>query len=189
MDPTDAPESLPLGSRLAGAVLVINGLFVVAELFLPGPRAIGGPLPAAIDLVVGGSLILGLFRWRQIAVVRIGLGALLLTGLNAVRGEYLSAGLQLAFSAALLLLILGKPGRLRIAGGLVLAAAILALEGIGVYAAAGGHNPLLALRADLAPTSVDTVDGAQFAYRLHAHGPRWYLRTDAAARKDRPVAD
>jgi len=188
--PTDMPSAppaaapFPLGARLAGAVLLAN---VVVNLVIlaktghgPGEASLGqaGLLSNLVDLAVGGCLVAGLRNARGVALVRVALGAAILTPLAWASGGALQGCLQLAFSLGLLLLLVGRAGPWRIAAGLVPTGGLLVLL-LGLTLDPGLGRSARALAADLADRGahlalVESAPGAAVAWRLPLPGERWH---------------
>ncbi len=191
-------EKVPLGARIAGAVLIANVAASVIELFMPSLReANSGPLDSPIhvivDLAVGIALLRGVAKWQKVAVVRVLLGVLLFGGVAASKSDWFLLGAQVAFSAGLLGLLVGAPGRARIGASLAAVSLLFGLECIGLYATATGSNPLsgmvLSMKGDIKGQPVDHVDGARATWHLTVPPGHWYLRDAAAAAKDNALAD
>ena len=121
------------GSRIAGALLVINAALCMTRAFTGhtlGPVNRGA---AVIDLILGVSLLSGR-GWRTLTILRCLLGAIILTGLEfsdgglqVFDGDWLGAGAQVGLSAGLLSLLLGDPGALRLVASTLVAVPYLAL--------------------------------------------------------------
>lgn len=184
----------PWGARLAGAIMIVNGLALVAEkgLGVATPTNLGAnPLRFVFSFLLGGLVLSGSLGAIKVARVLTGLSGVVLLGLLLSRGQTLLAALQLAFTASLLLLLLGKAGGVRTATAAALAAAYFTLEGAGLYGVVSGRFPLarLMMAGQLEAGPVPEVSGAQVRYRLTVPEGSWYLRTEAAARKDNALAD
>lgn len=188
-------ESAPFGARLAGGVLVLNALALLAESTLgvgDQPAGLGAsPVRVLVGLAMGAAILGGSMKAVQVARVLVALGAVGLTAVLLFQGQHLLAGLQFAFSTALLLLLLGTAGRFRIAVALAMCAAYFTVEGVGLYGLETGRHPLgrLMMAADLEPGPVESVTGAAVPYRLAVPPGSWYLRTAAAAQRENPLAD
>ena len=193
-------DDVGLGARIAGAVLVANGLALMIEAGLgvtmgQGAEASAGfrpsPIAMLFDLVLGGMLLTGNAKALLWTKIRVVLGGLLLPALFFARGESLSGSLQLAFSVGLALLLFGEAGRIRIAVGLLATGLMLALETVGLVGMATGTTPLAGLQyaAGLEGGPVEGVDGVACPYRLTAPGGHWYLRKAEVAHEDNPLSD
>ena len=194
------PESgeLPLGVRIAGAILVANGLALMIESGLratmegvPKPAFGGSPIAMLIDLVLGGMLLTGNGKALGWVKVRVVLGGLILPAIFLAQGEKFLGGLQLAFSIGLAMMLFGEAGKLRIAAGLLGTGFGLVMEAIGLFAIATGSAPLahLQMAGTLESAPVSDVVGNACAYRLTAGGNHWYLRKDEAVKKENALAD
>ncbi len=88
-----------------------------------------GPVPivvALLDLALGASLLGGL-GWNTLAIMRCLLGAVVLTGVEVVdggvrvvNGDWAAAATEALFSIGLVLLLIGRPGKVRVVGGALL---------------------------------------------------------------------
>ncbi|MEO8361502.1 MAG: hypothetical protein ABI672_15825 [Vicinamibacteria bacterium] len=191
---------LPTGARIAGGVLIVNVVGILLErMVMPAdtktPLPVSGTLVSIlIDLFIGykllrgedGSSVLGWARFRVVA------GMLLFTGLQIAAANPLVAVIQFGFSAGLLMLLLGDPGKLRMAMGVLLAGAYFSLEMLGLVALTIGHNPVtqVALMTQVDGASVTVVEGAKFPYNVTLPtAGKWYLRNAAVSRKESPDSD
>ncbi len=147
------------GTRVAGAILIVNALLSILDLaFSKAPAAGSNPIAGVIvDAFVGWALLSGQPKGRYIGIARITLGALVWGLMAAMQRNFYGMGAQLVFSTALALLIAGNPGMPRFALASVMAGACLLLASVGVIAEA---------------TTAD-----------------WYLRDAVAARKDNELSD
>ena len=193
-----AVERAPLGARLAGGIMVVNGLALLAETSLGltestklGSATASPPVRLLFSFVLGALVLSGSERAIKVARVLVGISAVVLPAVLFSQSQPLVALLQLAFSASLLLLLFGDAGRIRMGVAFALAGAFFAVEGAGLYGIASGHHPLarLMMAGDLEPGPVAAVEGTQVRYRLTAPGGSWYLRTATAAHKDNALAD
>lgn len=196
-----ARGEISLGARIAGGIMVANGLALLIESGLNVTLNEGGPASSSfrpspigmlLDLAIGGWLLTGNPKGLPWAKVRVVLGALILPALLFASGQRFLGGLQIAFSAGLALLLFGNPGTLRIGAGLLATGFGLALETIGLVGMATGTTPLARLL--MAPGlegggPIDSVEGASCPYRLTTAGGRWHLRKAEAARKENALAD
>jgi hypothetical protein len=189
-----------LGARIAGGIMVANGLALLVETGLTAtlresaPAASFRPSPVGmvLDLLIGGWLLTGNPKVLPWAKVRVVLGALIFPAVLFTSGQTFLAGLQVAYSAGLALLLFGDPRALRIGAGVLATGFGLALETIGLFGMATGTAPLASVM--MAPGlesggPVASVDGTSCPYRLTAASGHWYLRKAEAARKENPLAD
>lgn len=198
-EPGPARSGISLGARIGGAVLVANGLALLIESGLNvthgtgggGPQSFRSPVSMLIDLVLGGMLFTGNPKGLPWAKFRVVAGGIILPAVFLAQGEQLLAGLQLAFSVGMALLLFGDASRPRLAAGLLATGTGLALETVGLFAMATGTAPLA--RMQLAPTlerdPVEVVEGLVCPYHVTAGGGRWYLRKAEAVKKENPLAD
>jgi hypothetical protein len=185
--------SMSTGGRVAGGILILNGLAVAAEkAMMPGESGIfSSPVSMLIDIGFGIMLIAGKTEALPLAKFRAVAGGLVFPIVHLYQGNTLVALLQVIFSTSLVLLLFGRPAGLRLASGVTGAALCLGVELLGLRAIATGSNPLarwmMAGQIESAPAGV--VEGRKFSYRFTAAGTEWHLRTEAAAAKDNPLAD
>lgn len=186
---------MPSSAKAAGMVLIANGVLqLLATLVIgisAGPMAVGALVSAVVDFVVGGYLLAGREQALVWAKVRVGLGLVILPFVQYAAGGFIPALVQAAFSAGLLLLLVGTPGTLRLGLGVAAAGLCLLLQ-MGVLVAMGmGTNPLarFVLTAQADGAAIKVVEGKDFRYRLQTSGGGWYLRKAALAKKDNPLAD
>jgi hypothetical protein len=189
-------DKAPLGARVAGVIMIVNGLAILAEtsLGMASPVKIGSsgpPTRLLFSFVVGALVLLGSIKAVKVARVLVVISAVVLPVILFSQGQPLLAALQMAFSASLLLLLFGDAGRIRMGVAAALATGFFTLEAAGLYGTVSGRHPLgrLMMAGQLEPGPVSEVAGAQVRYRLTAPGKSWYLRTTAAAHKDNPLAD
>jgi len=192
-----APELTPLprGARLAGVFLVVNALAVVAEAGLGVSSATSGhsPLVAVVhDVIVGAMLIRGERKVLRWTIFRVCAGAAVFIAMNFFgQQNYVGAVLQAAFSAALLLLLVGVPARPRIATAAALFSTVMLAETVSLVGIAAGRNflamPIMAIRGDL-EQAPERLTGVQRPWSM-ASPPGWYLRAQAVAQKDNRLAD
>lgn len=142
--PAQSPASdlVTTGSRIAGAVLIVNGVFVALEALI-AKQMNGTASPGAgivVDFIVGIALLRGSPKARHLALLRIALGALVWGGMLAAQGEYFACVLQLIFSGSLALLMAGRPGKGRLATAVAMAAACFLVETTGLVLLARGNQ-------------------------------------------------
>jgi len=172
---------------------VINALVLAIEAAIM-PKDSGGissPFAMGLDLILGSMLVADRGRVLAWVQVRVILGGILITGLQAAKGEILLAGFQLAFSVALLMLVLGDAGKLRIAAGALVTLSCLALEGLGLAATATGRNPLteIALTATSESEPARVLEGTRVRYTLTLPNDRWRSRKREVVKREAPAAD
>ena len=183
-----APEA-PIGARVAGAVMILNGCALATERAMGIPGNKGGAFLFAF--ILGGLVLagkMGAIKTARWLVLLVGLG---LPVLYLTKGQGLAAGIQIVYTTSLLVLLVGNASRLRMGIGLLGAALYFVVEGAGFYGIVTGHYPLarvlIAHELDAGPAGV--VDGQSVRYRLRMPNDRWYRRTEAVARKENPLAD
>ena len=200
LEGAQAPESgggsalVTLGMRVAGGVLIANALVTAASMALV--KDAGGAATSihgvVIDLVVGGGLLAGKVRWQKWGFVRAVVGGVIFCALFAVQKDWLSMVFQLTLSGALTLLLLGEPGKPRIATAVALCLPYFLLATLGLASIHGFANPLGPVMqtalGDVLPAPAH-LQGEKFGYCLDVPSTRWYLRKPEGARKDNPLAD
>ena len=182
----------PLGARVGGAVMILNGCALAAEQALGLSAQKGStPGPFLFAFLLGGLVVAG-----KVGAIKVARWLVLLVGLAMpvvylTKGQGLAATLQIVYTVSLLVLLVGDASRLRMGLGVLAASVYFVVEGAGLYGTMTGHYPLARVLSahDLSPGPATVVDGQSVRYRLRAPNDRWYLRTEAAARKDNPLAD
>jgi hypothetical protein len=191
-------DKAPLGARLAGAVMIVNGLALLAEKGLGikggsaiGPSSTSTPAPIIFSFLLGALVLSGSRGAVKVARVLVALSAAVMPLLLLSRGQHVMAALQAAYSTALLLLLFGEAGTLRRWVAAALAAGFFMMEGLGLYGAVSGRYPLgrVTMAGQLEAGPVTKVSGADVRYQLSVPGGSWYLRTAAASHKDNALAD
>ncbi|HEX7181719.1 MAG TPA: hypothetical protein VF756_07740 [Thermoanaerobaculia bacterium] len=183
-----AVDGVPLGARIAGGILVLNAIALMAGGQMTaiggGSRRIGS---VVIDVILGIMVMIGnegALKWTKIRVV---LGAVIFTGILIAQGDMASMVFQIAFSAAILTLLIGEARGLRLGLGLSAAAFyfVVAVLGMGQ-----GFFTRMTLKSQVAGDPVTRVEGDYLKYHLTMPAnQQWYLRETEAARKDNPVVD
>jgi hypothetical protein len=187
-----------LGARIAGVVLCLNAVFSFAELTVPGasrPDAgmLHSPVAFLIDLGLGVALLRGMAKWQKIALARVGIGAVVFTGVALVNQDWFGAATQALFSLSLAGLLWKNAGKARLGAAAAVAGLVFIVEALGLYMLHTGKNPIanavLTLRDDIEPQSVSEVHGERSTWRLTAPPGKWYLRKGPAAAKDNALVD
>lgn len=177
----DGREPFPLGARIAGWVLYGNVLLTIVAMVATKSSPVdpkggfGGPLPLIIDLVVATFLVGGRDKARGIALARVIIGALVLTPILWSNGGPLLGLMQLCFSGALLLLLVGRAGAARMAVGATLGAGVLLL-GLAVVtspSAAGAARGAMGDLFDLG-RHVETAEGIRAPWRISLPAGHWH---------------
>jgi hypothetical protein len=185
-------ETIPLGARIAGVVLVLNALTsfytsFVLQVSLAGPNRF---VSAVVDLILGGLLVLGQRKVVPLCLVRVVLGALFFLGMTIYSGDVASASMQFALSSSLLGLLWGTPGTARLALSSVVAAAYLLSAGILLHMGTRvrSADALLASN-DIEAIGEAGVQGVAFDYRFEAPSAQWYVRSQEVTKRENAVAD
>lgn len=143
-----AQDAATRGQRVAGGVLIVSSIVIALEMtLLPDLVAAIRIVAVIFDVVIGVALVTGHGRFATWALVRVIFGVLatLMTVVIARQNSQANARVLFeamthsGFSVALLLLLVGEAGRVRVALGCVLAGAYVALECFGVVALLGDH--------------------------------------------------
>jgi hypothetical protein len=191
-----APQAPMLGARIAGGLLLLNAAVMALELVLmPNkvPNATSSLVPAVVDVLIGASLLRGDKKYLQWAIVRAVGGAVIWTGLSLANGEHFVAALQVLVSASLLALLIGQPGRARIAAACLAFSLYGLVELAGLLSLTTGVNPIAAttmqLSGELEPESAGTIHGVAFDYALTAPAKSWHLYKAEVMHKNNPLAD
>ena len=191
-----AAKVLPAGARVAGVVLLLNAAANALTMIKQGP----GSDPLAqhemkgmiVDLVVGAGLLAGKANLKKWAIVRVVLGMVLFGTLFGVQKDMISLASQVLFSSALLLLLLGDAGKVRIGAGVALSAVCLLLATAGVVQTYTGSNlaaaALLESKGEISPAA-GQLKGEKYGYCLSVPAHQWYLRAHEVAAKDNAAAD
>lgn len=190
-----ALAKLTLGQRLAGVVLILNAVVLTVEtMLIPGTdissREIRGHI---VSLIIGIGLAVGYAKvlpWAKFAVIA---GAVVYTGLNIYQGDALLAGIQIAFSSGLILLLFGNPSRIRYAACAAVFLAYFAVESAGIQEELMGKSfitpYLVASNFDLESLENDVVNGFELPYRLTVSNSDWSQYKREEALKENPALD
>src|SRR2546428_1515207 len=191
-----AAKAIPGGARVAGVVLLLNAAANALTMIKQGP----GSDPLAhhevkgmiVDLIVGGGLLAGKANLQKWAIVRVILGMILFGAMFGAQKDMTSLAFQVVFSAALLLMLIGDAGKVRIGAGVALSAACLLLATVGVVQTYTGSNlaaaALLESKGEISPAA-GQLKGEQYGYCLSVPAHQWYLRAREVAAKDNAAAD
>lgn len=122
----------PRGLVFAGLGLFLDAGLVLADYRLKSQK---GDLSFSsmvflvlVDFIIGSLLISGRFGARWFGLLRVVFGALALAGFARSQGQTADFAMQLFFSGALMILLIGKAGRARVTVGAIAAAGCLAWE-------------------------------------------------------------
>ena len=202
--PTERPAAppaaapFPLGARLAGWVLYANVLVSLIAAVKAGtsPADPGSGMAPIVSLVFDAAvatwLVSGREKARGIALVRVGLGAIVLTPIAWSNGGAVQGLVQLSFSLGLLLLLVGRPGPLRIGAGLLpTGSLLLLLLGLALEPRLAGS--VRGLAADLGDrgahlAAIEAAPEGGPGWRLALPGERWHPEKPPGPGIDRAVA-
>jgi hypothetical protein len=179
--PLQAPAETSTSGELAAAcILCANALVGVGVLLLTGtnpsdPRGMGSLVPVVVDLVVATRLFQKERNAPSWALARAVLGGLVLTPILWSNGGAIVGIAQLVFSAGLVALLVGEPGRARVAGGALGAGGAVALV-FAMVALPRVGNSVRALAADVGDwgTHVERLEGRDGAWSLPLPPRRWH---------------
>jgi hypothetical protein len=122
--------------RIAGGLLVVNGVLAIVEKAATAGADGSGPTsgvgPIVIDFIIGFSLAAHNARLRNWAILRAALGGLIFAGIQFFQGSTVLGVIQLAVSASFLMLLIGVPGKPRIAVACSLYGLYVLLELVGL---------------------------------------------------------
>lgn len=184
-----APGTVSFGAKIAGALMLFNGVLVLIEGVQGGGNV--SPVSTIFDFLIGGSLLANKDKYLVWAKVRVGLGLLVFGGMLLSQGDVAGFVVQAIFSTALLLLLLGQPGKARTALGAALAGVVVLLVIFGSLVDATGSNPLagLAYQGQTEEVPGGVVRGQLRPYELSLPNADWRLRKEEAAKKDNALSD
>lgn len=199
----DATREVTLGQRIAGAMLIANGVLLALEVGVmsstsssidsTGLRSPSATSTAAlVDIIIGVSLLAKSRRWVRWAVIRAVLGLVVYTAILGFENPF-AALMQLGVSSALLLMLIGDAGKRRLAIGGAVFGLYAFLGVLGIRATLTGTMPFAGfvgmVSGDIESTPAGIIIGGASHYRLHAPSDKWHLRKPSAAKKDNPLAD
>lgn len=173
------PAPFPIGARVAGWVLYANALTAILAMIKLGVRptdpasGLAGIPSLLVDVAVGTYLVAGREKARPWALGRVVLGGLVFTPILWSNAGPALGLMQLAFSLALILLLVGRPGPLRMGAGLLPAAGILALY-LGVLTDPAIAGAVRGAGADLLDRHVDAWEGQLGRWRITFTPSRWH---------------
>ncbi len=162
-----------LAHFIAGIILFLNGLFLfLEEVFITSTdKSIGNPVTAIIaSIVIGTLLILGNekgLKWAKFAVI---FGAVLYPIIYFSQNDMFMVFYQMVFSASLLMLLFGNPGKIRILVCSFLAISYFGLEVIGIHYELTGENLIVKVAPniiyDLEDIENYKAKGSNFDYSI-----------------------
>jgi hypothetical protein len=118
--PVPASPAKSRGPQIAGAFMLLGA---TATLISVSSGQGGGGVTfgsVIVDVLLGVSLVSNKLQWRNIAAVRVVVGAVIFGGKDLIGDNVLEGVFQLAYAVPFLLLLLGTPGKARtIVGGVM----------------------------------------------------------------------
>jgi hypothetical protein len=185
---------LSTAARIAGVLMIINGILLVAQRQSPGlasAAASAGIFPMFVSFIVGGLVAAGSTRAATLALVFSFLGVAFLPLAMLGRGQQLLALLQVCYSAGLILLLFRRAPRWRAIIGVTLVMGPFVMQSFGLYGIQSGRFPLARLLSgsDLVDLASGPVPGAKFQYVIDNPGKAWYRRSEASITKEKTAAD
>lgn len=188
----DGDEGLTIGQRIAGAALIANAILVMGErVIMTDGEGFASPIGSLIDLALGLMLLGGRRDALAFTKFRAVAGGLLFGGLYLAQGDTVMMVMQVVFSCALIALLFGDAGKLRVAAASVAILGLMGLELVGLQMIMTGEAPAMLMSAqyDSQPLEAEVVESDSHPYRMIAPGDGWERRSDASARTDNPEAD
>jgi hypothetical protein len=187
------PQGASVAARIAGAVLVLNAALALVGMFFAPEQS--GPInpvgSAAVDLILGGGLVIGSVKHLRFVLIRVVLGFLLYSGIAISQSDWFSLGGQAALSTGLFLLLIGRPASFRIAVSLSVLSVYALVALAGTQYLATGRSALTPLvmhsHYDLSALSGARVQFHDDQYSIGGLPNRWLLRSPAEARRENPV--
>ena len=179
------------------SLLAVNAVLVIAERaffsdLLPHSPVSVGWGAALIDITVAVAILKGQENAVALAIVRLVLGALILSVVQYSVVGFFGVILQLAFSTGALLLLVGDARGARLSIGGLLLAGCLSMSLLGMYALKTGGLPMGFLahmvRTDLEGEALEEVRDDDAGWRMDWPGSDWRSRKEESIRKDNPLA-
>jgi hypothetical protein len=197
---SEKPADLTLAGRLAGAFLLVNAVVLLLEMmFAPAASAsalaTGIRVSALFDLGLGIALVANKGHVLGVVIFRAIAGGLLFSVYQLTQDQYVVAVVQVAFSSALLLLLIDQAGAGtgRMVSASLLFAVYALAAGCGVYVLKTGYNPIgtavLVLQRDIERPVVREVKGSKNDWSLQLPDSGWRSRRAERIKKDNAEAD
>jgi hypothetical protein len=186
--------NLPLGVRIAGAILLINGVVQLVlgtvESAVADAAVLAGPWLASFDIVVGAVLLSNqaqVWRWAR---VRVLFGGACLLLLHLALGQAFDASVQVLFCAGLFLLLPREAAtwRVPVGAGAAIVALTLALSALAPFV--GWSSPVSRLRGRMngeIGEVRDTLSGSTVGYRINLTPGEWHALRVADAQDEEPA--
>lgn len=191
----DVHGILTRAQRIAGAALVLNGIFLAVEAIYFSKGAVESREYSAIivSVMLGGLLLAGVEKaliWAKISVIA---GTIIYTAQYVAARDFSMAAFQLAFCLGLLLLLFGRAERMRLGIAVALLLAYFGLEVLGLQQEFTGRHLLtpqfVKARNDLEPLQTDTIKGIVAPYTFEVDSSHWMSMTQAGIQAENPVVD
>jgi hypothetical protein len=179
----EVEERALLAMRVGGGLLIACALIVAFNMITGVVETMGSPVALIIDVLIGASLLQGNPKWKGFAIFRVTAGLIVFGALAIAQGDPATMIVQAALSTSLLLLLVGKPGRLRFRFGAAMCVAVLVLE-----FSAGFIGPLNVVNGPTHAIPGGVAHGIIAPYTVKAP-PSFKLRDDAALKAEQPSTD
>jgi hypothetical protein len=195
-------EPAGLARRIAGGMMLANGVLVILEVALtpalntPAAGPTGSPVVSGVssllDIGIGISLLTGSSALATFAIVRSALG--LTAGLAMRAGEGpIGMATQAIMCLSLLGLLIGKAERVRTAISASAMGLYLAVQMLAIASLVTGTNPLapalLASAGDIEGSPVTRATGIRVPYEISFSSGDWYPRKPERFAKEYPLVD
>jgi len=119
-------------------------------------------------------------------------GVLVFSAIYYAAGNMLMVGMQIAFSVAMMALLFGDAGKVRMAVAMVTILGLFGLETLGLRMMSSGVAPVPAMLEsayDLEPIAGPQIESERHPYTFDVPGAGWSQRTRASAQADNPLSD
>lgn len=188
-------DGVSLAQRIAGGALLINAIFLAIEtiFFSAGAAESRQYSSIVISFGIGILLLVGVRQvllWAKISVIA---GAILFTAQYVAADDVFMVTFQVAFSLGLILLLFGRPHRIRLGIAIALLLMYFSLEVVGLQQEFTGQNvltsTLVRARNDLEPLKSSHVIGVEVPYIFEVDESRWLAMTQEGVKVENPIVD
>jgi hypothetical protein len=126
------PAELRFASLTVAVILLVNAAMTIVSLVVLHGQPRLNVASAVIDVILGVSILAGREAARRWTMYRAIFGAVIGTMMTFVLHDTATAIFQLLYAGALLLLLVGRPGRARTWCGLAIGSVLVLLEALGL---------------------------------------------------------